>query len=100
MRRNIYLNPLRLAREVKGWSQTKLGSEAGFTQAQISRLESGRREPRISTVRKLAEALGVHPDSIFPEDDGLELRRALEEYYEDPHRKSQAKPKKRKKAKK
>jgi hypothetical protein len=37
-------------------------------------------------VRKLARALKVHPDSIFPEDDGAELRVALREYFQDPHR--------------
>lgn len=92
--RKVYLHPLRLAREYREWSQRTLANEAGFTQAQISRLESGFREPRISTVRRLARALEVHPDAIFPEDAGAELRRALEEYFENPHRESQPKRKK------
>lgn len=78
----VYLNSLRLARELREWSQRKLADEAGLKQAQISRLESGKREPRLSTVRALAEALGVHQDTIFPEDGGAELRRSLTEYYE------------------
>ncbi len=91
----VYLNALRLARELRGWSQRKLADEAGFTQPQVSRLESGAREPRLSTVRKLARTLDVEPDSIFPADDGAELRRALTEYFEGPER-SKKRPKRRK----
>lgn len=80
----VYLNALRLARELRGWSQRRLAKEAGFTQPQISRLESGTRRPYLSTVRELADALDVHPDAIFPPDDGANLRKALTEYFEDP----------------
>lgn len=78
----VYLNSLRLARELRGWSQRELADRAGLKQAQISRLESGKREPRLSTVRALADALGVDPDRIFPKDNGAELRRALTEHFE------------------
>lgn len=80
----VYLNALRLARELRGWSQRKLAEEARLTQPQISRLESGAREPRRSTMRRVAEALDVHPYAIFPPDQGAQLRRALTEYFEDP----------------
>lgn len=80
----VYLNSLRLARELRGWSQRELADRAGLKQAQISRLESGKREPRLSTVRALADALGVDSDRIFPKDHGADLRRALTEHFEGP----------------
>ena len=47
-------------------TQEELSERTGMSRATISRLENHRQRPRISTVRKLAEALGVQPEALFP----------------------------------
>src|SRR5215210_1705749 len=50
---------LKLVREEQGWSQRALAAMSGVAQNTISQLERGERKAMPSTVRKLAEALGV-----------------------------------------
>ena len=50
------LRELRLRRL---WSQRELAHRAGVAEWTIIAAESGRRTPRLVTVRKIAEALGV-----------------------------------------
>ena len=52
----VTLASLRLA---KGLSQKQFGHLAGLAQSHVSRYESGRHEPSISTAQKMATALGV-----------------------------------------
>jgi transcriptional regulator with XRE-family HTH domain len=54
-------------RRRKGWSQKDLAEESGVGQDTISGIESGRHEPRPSTLRKLANALGVEVVDFFRE---------------------------------
>jgi len=56
---------LRELRERKFLTQDELAERTGMTRANISRLENGLQRPRISTVRKLATALGVEPDDLI-----------------------------------
>lgn len=67
-RQQAPLTWLRLAREMRGWTQTELGDRVQMTQAQISRLEGGQRQPRHVTVQRLARALDVDPHKLFSED--------------------------------
>ncbi len=46
-------------REARGWSQQKLAAEAGISREYLARLETGRQDPRVSVLMKLAKALGV-----------------------------------------
>jgi len=46
-------------RLAKGWSQAELARQAGTSQSYVARLEAGRVDPQLSTVGKLARALGV-----------------------------------------
>lgn len=46
-------------------TQTELAVRAGLTTASVSRIETGTNKARISTVRKLAEALDVDPDDLL-----------------------------------
>lgn len=48
-----------------------LGELAGVSYDSIHAIETGKQQPRPSTVRKLADTLGVDPDVFFrdPEDD-------------------------------
>ena len=46
-------------------TQRDLSERTGLTIATISRIEQNQVEPRLSTVRKLANALGVHPSQLM-----------------------------------
>lgn len=59
---------VRLAREMREMSQTKLASESGVSQAIISRIEGNVREPTDAEVEQLAAALQV-PTAFFMEPD-------------------------------
>ena len=53
------MNRLRELRERKGLSLRRLGAKAGVHYVSLVRLEAGKFDPRLSTLRKLAEALEV-----------------------------------------
>jgi putative transcriptional regulator len=50
---------LKQLREAKGWSQARLAGEAGVSREYIARLETGKHDPPLSRVEKLAHVLGV-----------------------------------------
>ena len=63
---------LREVRERRFVTQEELAARTGMSRATISRLESGLQRPRISTVRKLAAALGVAPEDLVDWGTGTE----------------------------
>jgi transcriptional regulator with XRE-family HTH domain len=50
---------LRARRLAAGWSQQELSDRCGLHLTEISRLENGRRDPRLDTIARLADALGI-----------------------------------------
>jgi transcriptional regulator with XRE-family HTH domain len=57
------------ARLAKFWSRDELAKASGIHRDHIGRLERGYEgESRPPTVRKLAEALGVDPHELLPDD--------------------------------
>lgn len=60
---------LRELRKGRALSQQDLERVSGVAQHTISELESGKRKARPSTVRKLANALGVEPVEIIDLSD-------------------------------
>lgn len=54
---------LRRRRREAVWTQAELANRAGVTQATVVRAEAGK-PIRISTVRKLADALGIAPSEL------------------------------------
>jgi transcriptional regulator with XRE-family HTH domain len=56
---------LRAARLRRLLTQRELAATAGLTQATVQRIETGQQRARISTVRRLAEALGVDPRELI-----------------------------------
>jgi transcriptional regulator with XRE-family HTH domain len=46
-------------REGQGWSQSRLGDEAGYDHSYICKLESGQRTPSRDTIAALAEVLDL-----------------------------------------
>jgi DNA-binding XRE family transcriptional regulator len=59
--KNFYKGSKTLAalRLQHGWSQAELARQVGTSQSYIGRLETGGIDPQLSTVRKIALALGV-----------------------------------------
>ncbi len=63
-------------RKKKGWSQRDLATASNISNAEISRLESGKRkEPSPSVLKEIAKALGV------PFEELLQAAGILDDYY-------------------
>ena len=62
-------NRLKEARFRAGKTQIKLYLETGIHYTTLSRIECGYLVPNIEKRNKLAEALGVRADWLFPEND-------------------------------
>lgn len=56
---NDLLDRLICERARRGLSQAELGERIGISQSAVARIESGDRDPRISTLGRYAHALGV-----------------------------------------
>ncbi|MBX3482408.1 helix-turn-helix domain-containing protein [Phenylobacterium sp.] len=50
---------LRRERKAKGWSQEELAEQAGVDRTYVSGIERAVRNPTITNVKRLADALGV-----------------------------------------
>jgi transcriptional regulator with XRE-family HTH domain len=62
---------LRTARIRLGFSQQELADRSGLSRAILSRMEKGRSEPLLPTLRRLATALDMSPAALL---EGLETR--------------------------
>ena len=58
---------LRRLRRAAGLSQEQLGLEADVQRNFISLIETGQNQPTITTIFKLAQALGVHASDLIAE---------------------------------
>jgi transcriptional regulator with XRE-family HTH domain len=56
---------LRAAREKLRLTQEELGARSGVHPTEISRMEAGKRDPQVSTLLKLAEALEIPPGQLL-----------------------------------
>ncbi len=56
---NVFAQNLRKERQRLGLSQEALGFRCDLNVSEISRLERSTRDPRLSTITRLAKALGV-----------------------------------------
>ena len=56
---------LRRLRTLNALTQAQLAERAGLTESAVARAERGETEPHMTTVRKLADALGVHPRELI-----------------------------------
>lgn len=56
---------VRTARLAAGWTQEDLAHATGLATVQVSRIERGRREVRISTLVRLMRALNVSADELL-----------------------------------
>lgn len=55
---------IRHARERAVLSQGEFAQRVGISQNALSRIETGHSRPRMATIRKIAEALGVPPTQL------------------------------------
>lgn len=68
---------IRSARLASGLSMTALAEQCGVSQPYLSQLEHGKGSPSINTLYKIANALGVSPQDLLPDetDDVVVIRR-------------------------
>ena len=64
---------LKQARVASGRSLSRLAAEAGVGKGSLSEIESGRRNPTLSTLYALANALGVPLSELLPDGPGSEV---------------------------
>ena len=55
-------------RELRGWSLRQLGQRSGVSFANISNIETGKLDPRLSTLERLARALGISLRDLFSKE--------------------------------
>lgn len=63
------MEELKRVRRLRGMSQQDLAARSGVSQYTITEIETGRREPRPSTLRKLAKALDIEVADFFREPE-------------------------------
>ncbi len=56
---------VRRARHERGWTQEDLSAKTGLATVQISRIERGKREIRLTTLIRLLDAFGVPPEALL-----------------------------------
>lgn len=59
-------------RAIKGWTQKELAEKAGVSQAHISAIEVGNKEPSVQMLRTLADVFGI-PVDMFLRDNYVPL---------------------------
>jgi transcriptional regulator with XRE-family HTH domain len=63
----VKLARLKSLRQRKALTQQELADKAGVTRSTVARVEGSAEEPFPTTIRKLAEALGVRPEDLGPD---------------------------------
>lgn len=56
--------PLRVWRDLRGLTQTALAEQSGVNRVTVAEIETGRKQGSVSTLRALADALGVTLDDL------------------------------------
>jgi transcriptional regulator with XRE-family HTH domain len=57
---------LRQHREARGWSLRELGERSGVSYVTVHKIETEAMSPTVSTLTKLASALGIEVRDLFP----------------------------------
>ena len=73
---------LKYLRERRNLTQTDLALKAHVSQSTIAQIESGKKDPSIATVKKIAMALGVHLAVLFASEDVhvFDMKRLKKDY--------------------
>lgn len=56
---------LRRARERRKMTQEEVAGLSGVHATEVSRIEGGKRDPKVSTLERLAKAVGVPPSDLL-----------------------------------
>jgi len=64
IRRQVGLNVQRIRRS-RGWSQEELAFQSGLHRTYISGIERGTRNPTVTVLKVLADALGTPPGTLL-----------------------------------
>ncbi len=56
---------LRAAREQLGLTQEQVAERSGVQAGEVSRIERGKRDPKVSTLERLAKAVEVKPGRLL-----------------------------------
>lgn len=56
---------VRELRHAHGWTQEQLAEEAALTPVQLSRIENGANEPKLTTILKLAKAFDIDAATLL-----------------------------------
>jgi len=61
----LFGNNVRHFRQLRGWSQEELAEATGLHRTYISGIETGRRNPSLLIVSKIAAVLDVPPEQLL-----------------------------------
>lgn len=70
---------IRIKRQELGLTQVELANMLGITQGTLAQYESGKRNPKVATVQRFADALGVPWPDLY--EDNMEFNCALKENF-------------------
>jgi transcriptional regulator with XRE-family HTH domain len=56
---------IRILREAKGYSMSEMARRSGVSTPFVSLLEKGEREPSLKVLRRMAQTLGIPPESLL-----------------------------------
>jgi transcriptional regulator with XRE-family HTH domain len=65
---------LRAARKKLGLTQEEVAERSGVQAGEVSRIERGQRDPKVSTLERLAAAVEVPPGRLLEQDKPLRPR--------------------------
>lgn len=73
---------LKFIRESRSLTQAQLAATTGLTQSTIANLETGKKDPSIQTLLKIADGLDIHIATLFSTDDifVFDLKRLRRKY--------------------
>jgi transcriptional regulator with XRE-family HTH domain len=60
---------IKKVREIKGLSQKQVAINLGMNPSQYSKIENGKVDPQISSIEKIAKALGVDISAVFSDEN-------------------------------
>ena len=65
----IVVSKMREIRKLKSVSELELANRANMSQSFLASVESGKKEPSVLTLLRIANALGVNPRIFFPDSE-------------------------------
>jgi transcriptional regulator with XRE-family HTH domain len=90
-------NQIRKYRKESNISQKELGNRLGMSQQQIAQYENGNRMPKVETLQRIADALGIYigklddkwgADILNNKEDYIKFRKQLSDYEADVQKKA------------